>query len=88
MPHTKTKHVLNRLARIEGHVRSIRQMVAEDRPCPEVLIQMAAARSALNQAARVLLEDHLEHCIVEAKTKGNVAAAVADLREALDRFIG
>lgn len=88
MPHTKTKHVLNRLARIEGHVRSIRQMVAEDRPCPEVLIQMAAARSALNQAARVLLEDHLEHCIVEAKTRGNIAAAVADLREALDRFIG
>lgn len=88
MPHTKTRQVVNRLARIEGHVRSIRQMVADDRPCPEVLIQIAAARSALDQAARVLLEDHMEHCIVEAKTRGNVAAAVADLREALDRFIG
>ncbi len=88
MPHTKTKQVVNRLARIEGHVRSIRSMVTDDRPCPEVLIQIAAARSALDQAARVLLEDHLAHCIVEAKTKGNVATAVADLKEALDRFIG
>ncbi len=88
MPHTQTKRVLNRLARIEGHVRSIRTMVAEDRPCPQVLIQIAAARSALDQAARVLLEDHLEHCVVEAKTRGNVATAVADLKEALDRFIG
>lgn len=88
MPHTQTKRVLNRLARIEGHIRSIRAMVADDRPCPEVLIQVAAARSALDQAARVLLEDHLEHCVVEAKTRGNVASAVADLKEALDRFIG
>lgn len=88
MPHTKTRQVINRLARLEGHIRSIRGMVADDRPCPEVLIQIAAARSALDQAARVLLEDHLEHCIVEAKTRGNVAAAVADLKEAIDRFIG
>ncbi len=88
MPHTKTKQVTNRLARVEGHIRSIRGMVIDGRPCPEVLIQIAAARSALDQAARVLLEDHLEHCVVEAKTQGNVAAAVADLKEALDRFIG
>jgi DNA-binding FrmR family transcriptional regulator len=88
MPHTKTKQVVNRLARVEGHVRSIRGMVADGRSCPEVLIQIAAARSALDQAARVLLEDHLEHCVVEAKTRGNVASAVAELKEALDRFIG
>ncbi len=88
MPHTKTKQVTNRLARIEGHVRSIRTMVVNGRPCPEVLIQIAAARSALDQAARVLLEDHLEHCIVDAKNRGNVAAAVSDLKVALDRFIG
>jgi CsoR family transcriptional regulator, copper-sensing transcriptional repressor len=87
MPHTKTKQVVNRLARVEGH-RSIRGMVADGRACPEVLIQIAAARSALDQAVRVLLEDHLEHCVVEAKTRGNIASAVADLKEALDRFIG
>ena len=88
MPHTKTKQIVNRLARVEGHVRSIRGMVTDGRPCPEVLIQIAAVRSALDQAARILLEDHLEHCVVEAKTRGNVARVVADLRVALDRFIG
>lgn len=87
MPHTQTKRVINRLSRVEGHVRSIRTMVADGRPCPEVLIQIAAARSALDQAARVLLKDHLEHCVVEAKTRGRVAEAVKDLREAIDRFI-
>ena len=80
--------MINRLARVEGHVRSIRTMVTDGRACPEVLIQIAAARGALDQAARVLLEDHLEHCIVEAKTQGRVASAVAELKEALDRFIG
>jgi DNA-binding FrmR family transcriptional regulator len=88
MPHTKVKQVVNRLARVEGHVRSIRAMVADGRPCPEVLMQIAAARSALDQAARVLLADHLEHCVVEAHTKGKVGAALRDLNEALDRFIG
>ena len=87
MPHTKTKQVINRLARVEGHVRSIKAMVAGGRACPDVLVQIAAARSALDRAARVLLEDHLEHCIVDAKTRGNLGAAVADLKEALDRFI-
>ena len=87
MPHTKTKQVINRLARVQGHVGSIRAMVADGRPCPEVLIQIAAARSALDQAARVLLMDHLEHCVVEAKTRGNVARTVAELKDALDRFI-
>jgi DNA-binding FrmR family transcriptional regulator len=88
MPHTKVKQVVNRLARVEGHIRSIRGMVADGRPCPEVLIQIAAARSALDQAARVLLADHLAHCVVEAQTKGKVGAALRHLNEALDRFIG
>ncbi|MBM3469600.1 MAG: metal-sensing transcriptional repressor [Armatimonadetes bacterium] len=88
MPHTRTVKVTNRLARIEGHVRSIRTMVSEGRPCPEVLVQIAAARAALDQAARVLLEDHLEHCIVEANDRGNITSAIGDLKEALDRFIG
>lgn len=88
MPHTKTKQITNRLARLEGHVRAIRNMVSEGRPCPEVLIQVAAARAALDQAARVLLEDHLEHCVIEAHNRGNVTSAVRELKDALDRFIG
>lgn len=50
--HTKTRHVVKRLARIEGHVGAIRTMVLEGRSCPEVLTQLAAVRGALEQVER------------------------------------
>lgn len=61
--HKKTKAVVNRLSRIEGHVRSIKDMVASGRECTEVLIQIAAVRSAINKVGKVVLEDHLENCL-------------------------
>ena len=53
------KNILNRLARIQGQVGSIHTMLSEGRDCSEVLIQIAAARSALDQAGRLILEDHI-----------------------------
>lgn len=61
--HRRTKAVVNRLSRIEGHVRSIKNMVEEGRDCSEVLIQIAAVRSAINKTGKVVLEDHLESCL-------------------------
>jgi DNA-binding FrmR family transcriptional regulator len=61
--HTQTRAVLNRLSRIEGHVRSIKKMVEEERDCSDVLIQIAAVRSAIDRVGRVVLEDHLESCL-------------------------
>ncbi len=81
------KGVLNRLARIEGQVRSIRTMVKAGRDCSEVLIQVAAARAALDQAGRLILEDHMEHCILEAVEEGRGQEALDDLKVALKRFI-
>ncbi|MDA0746587.1 MAG: metal-sensing transcriptional repressor [bacterium] len=80
--------VVNRLARIEGQVRSIREMVAEGRDCSDVLIQIAAARAALDQAGRVILEDHMEHCIFDAMEQGKGKKAIEDLKVALKRFVG
>ncbi|HCK10785.1 MAG TPA: hypothetical protein DHW45_12980, partial [Candidatus Latescibacteria bacterium] len=57
------------------------------RDCSEVLIQVAAARAALDQAGRLILEDHLEHCIVEAVDEGRSQEALEDLKIALKRFI-
>jgi CsoR family transcriptional regulator, copper-sensing transcriptional repressor len=82
------KRLVNRLARLEGQVRSIREMVANGRDCSEVLIQVAAARSALDQAGRVILEDHMEHCIFEAMEAGKGQEAIEDLKVALKRFVG
>ena len=85
--HTQTKKVVNRLAKIEGHVRSIKEMVQNGRDCPDVLIQMAAVQSALQQVGRLILEDHLEHCIVEAVEVKNQKEAVEKFKDALAKYI-
>ena len=86
-PHKKRKDVLDRLARIEGHVRGLRRMVEEDKDCPELLLQVAAVRAALNQVGRIMLEDHMETCVLEAVKEGKSEKAIAELKAALIKFI-
>ena len=78
--------MLARMARIEGHVRAIRDMLAEDRPCGEVLIQLAAVRAAVNQVARLVFEDHLDSCVHTAATVGDVGAELEALKSALGGY--
>jgi CsoR family transcriptional regulator, copper-sensing transcriptional repressor len=86
--HEQTDKVLKRLARIEGHVRAVKRMVEEDTPCPDVLVQIAAIRSALNGVGQIILEDHLKSCMVKAVHDGNFEETYRDLKTSLDRFIG
>lgn len=85
--HKRRKEVLNRLSRIEGHVRGLRKMVEEDKDCPDLLIQVAAVRAALNQVGRILLEDHMETCVLEATKEGTGEKTVETLKAALAKFI-
>jgi DNA-binding FrmR family transcriptional regulator len=85
--HTQTQKVISRLAKIEGHVRSIKEMVQNGRDCPDILIQMAAVQSALQQVGRIILEDHLEHCIIEAVEENNQTDAIDKFKDALAKFI-
>lgn len=85
--HPNKKKVVNRLARIEGHVRSIKNMVDEDRDCSEVLIQIAAVRKALDNTAKVILKDHLEHCILHAIEKGDGSKSLQDFEAAIDQYL-
>ncbi|WP_369696246.1 metal-sensing transcriptional repressor [Phascolarctobacterium succinatutens] len=85
--HPNKKKVVNRLARIEGHVRSIKEMVDADRDCSEVLIQIAAVRKALDNTAKVILKDHLEHCILHAIEKGDGSKSLADFEAAIDQYL-
>jgi len=84
--HTNTKAVINRLARAIGHLESIKRMVEEGRDCTEVLVQLSAVKSAINNTGKVILKDHIEHCLVEAVECGDMEA-IADLTEAIDRFM-
>lgn len=81
------KRILNRLSRIEGHLRGIKTMVQDDRSCPDVLIQIAAVRGGLEGVARLILDEHLSECITRAVDQGNIEAEVEALKAALDRFI-
>ncbi len=85
--HPNKKKVVNRLARIEGHVRSIKTMVDNDRDCSEVLIQIAAVRKALDNTAKVILKDHLEHCILHAIEKGEGNKSLEDFEAAIDQYL-
>lgn len=85
--HKHMPEFLDRMVRIEGHVRGVRRMAEEGRPCEDVLIQLAAIRAALDQAGRILLEDHLESCVLAGIAAGNPQATVARLKDALAKFI-
>ena len=80
------KRVSNRLARAIGHLESVKKMVEEGRDCSEVLIQLAAVRSAINSTGKVILKDHLEHCIVEAVEEHDMAA-IEELNRAIEQFM-
>lgn len=86
--HENRDKVLKRLARIEGHVRGIKRMLEEDAECPDVLVQIAAVRAALNNVGQIILEDHLRSCMVRAVNDGEFDDAMRDLKVSLDRFIG
>lgn len=59
------KNLLNRLNRIEGQVRGIKNMVEKDAYCTDILVQVAAANAALNSFSKVLLANHMRTCVVD-----------------------
>ena len=72
------KKVMNRLSRAIGHLEKVKDMVERGEDCSDVLIQLAAVRSAINRIGRIILADHMEHCVKDAVENGD--------HEALDRF--
>lgn len=81
------RRIVNRLSRIEGHVRGIKTMVQQNTDCSDVLLQIAAVRGALDRVARIVLDEHLSECIVRASKEGNIEAELQHLKAALDRFL-
>ena len=69
-----------------GHLESVRKMVADGRDCSEVLIQIAAVRAAITNIGKVILQDHIQHCIVDAVEHDNEQALDA-LCQAIDKFV-
>ena len=84
--HPNAKAVSNRLARAIGHLESVKRMVDSGEDCTQVLIQLAAVRSAINNAGKVLLSDHINHCMVDA-VENKDYQKIQELNEAIQIFI-
>ena len=84
--HETTQAVLNRLSRAIGHLESVRKMVENGRDCSEVLIQIAAVRAAITNIGKVILQDHIQHCIVDAVEHDDEQALDA-LCQAIDKVV-
>lgn len=84
--HIYTKPVLNRLSRAIGHLSSVKKMVEDSRDCSEVLIQLSAVKAEVNNISKIILQEHLSHCIVEALETGDKEMLV-HLNEAIERML-
>ena len=80
------KAIINRLSRAIGHLESVKRMVDSDRDCSEVLIQLAAVRSAISNTSKVILKEHIEHCIIHAVKDENMQM-IEELEQAIEQFI-
>lgn len=84
--HENTKAVLNRMSRAIGHMESVKRMVEEGRDCSEILIQISAVKSAINNIGKLILKDHISHCVVDA-VEENDLEVLEELNDAIDKFI-
>ena len=84
--HTQTKSVINRLSRAIGHLNSVKRMVETGRDCTEVLMQLAAVQSALSSTAKVILKDHIEHCLLDAVEQKDMQA-IEELNTVIERYM-
>lgn len=84
--HENQRAIINRLSRAIGHLEKVKRMVEAGEDCSNVLVQLAAVRSALDNTGKVILKDHLRHCLVEAVAEGD-QEAIDGVCKVIDRFI-
>lgn len=85
MVENQIKSIDNRLATIEGHVRGVRQMVADGKDCSDILLQLSAIESAVQKLSKTILKNHIEHCVKDSVQNGDLSA-LDRLNEVLDKY--
>ena len=84
--HEHTKAVLNRMSRAIGHMNAVKKMIEDGRDCSDVLIQLSAIKSEITGVSKVILKDHIDHCIMDA-VKENDEDAIEHLKGAIDKLL-
>ena len=82
----QVRAIINRLKRSIGHLDKVRRMVEDGEDCADVLIQLSAVKSEINNTGKLILKQHMEHCIVEA-VRENDQSSIDKMNEAIDRFM-
>ncbi len=83
--HPQSSDVVARLARVEGHVRAIKQMSEEGKPCADILLQISAVQAALRKTGEAVLRDHLEQCVLSAEPE-EMKELLMELKDALAHY--
>lgn len=78
--------IQSRLKKIEGQVRGIQKMVEDDKPCNDILIQIGAIKSALHKTGQIILEGHMQHCVLDGIKNGDEDETISKLLSALNQF--
>lgn len=84
--HIDRDAVTKRLKRIEGQIRGLIKMIENDKPCEEILIQIGSAKAALHKTGQVILESHLQHCVINGIQHGDEKETIKKLSSALEQF--
>lgn len=84
--HFGRKPIVDRVSRAMGHLASVKRMLDEGRSCGDILQQLSAVRSALEQVARLVFEDHLDSCVRAAARDGDPQGELDELKGALQQF--
>ena len=84
--HTQLKDIDNRLATIEGHIKGIRQMIADKKSCEEILLQLHAITGALKKVSKKILNDHLNNCVKESIQNGE-NETLKNFADILEKYI-
>ncbi len=80
------KAVINRISRAIGHLEAVKRMVEDDADCSQIIIQLAAVRSAINNTGKLVLKNHIARCIVEAVEEDDTEA-IDNLNDAIEKFV-
>ena len=84
--HEEKQNVINRLSRAIVHLEAVKKMVIEDRDCSDVLIQIAAVRSSIQQIGNIILKDHINTCVVDAIETSD-QKILEEFSAAIDQFL-
>ena len=84
--HENQRAVINRLSRAIGHLQSVKQMIENDVDCNDVLVQLAAVKSAIGNTGKEIAKEHLTHCLMEAIEKGSYDE-VEEFKVTLDKLL-